>query len=237
MLIFAHIFAGAVLGLLLAQVIGDRRFVPVCIAGSILPDLIDKPLGLIVFPQALDNARTFSHTLLIVGILSALAVIAWRSRRTYLLLGFTGAILLHQVLDEMWHNTVTWFFPWFGIFRPVHEVNFFGSYFWLEITSIPEWIFLIATLLLLWVVYSDNLPAALTASIDEWKPPLLKGVLVLLSIISIFSFACAIMNWKNLIAPYNDPENNLMLGLVALAGCGILIKIVGMKLPVISGEF
>ena len=124
MLIFAHIFAGAVLGLVLARIIGDSRFITVCIAGSILPDLIDKPLGLILFPQALDNARTFSHTLLIVGIITVLALIAWRSRRTPLLIfGFAGAVLLHQILDVMWYEPVTWFYPLFGTRVPSFQIS------------------------------------------------------------------------------------------------------------------
>ena len=42
MLNFAHIFAGALLGLGFWHLTNDRRAVPFCIAGSILLDLIDK---------------------------------------------------------------------------------------------------------------------------------------------------------------------------------------------------
>jgi membrane-bound metal-dependent hydrolase YbcI (DUF457 family) len=236
MLIFAHIFAGTVLGLVLARIIGDLRFMPVCIAGAILPDFIDKPLGLILFPQALDNARTFGHTLLIVGIITALALIAWRSRRTLLIFGLAGAVLLHQILDEMWHEPVTWFYPLGGMFQPRPEVNFYVSYFWLEITSLPEWVFLFSTLVLLWVVYSDRLPDPLNVSIQEWKTPLLNGVLVLLCILGVYSLVCAGTGMGNLVTPYNNPESNLILGLVALGGCAILIKIPGMQLPAKSGR-
>ncbi|MFA4848757.1 MAG: metal-dependent hydrolase [Methanoregula sp.] len=236
MLIFAHIFAGTVLGLVLWRIIGDRRFIPVCIVGSILPDLIDKPLGLTIFPQALDNARTFSHTLLFVGIITAIALIVWRSRRTLLILGLAGAVLLHQILDEMWHEPVTWFFPLGGIFQTRPEVNFYVSYFWLEITSLPEWIFLFSTLVLLLLVYSNRLPGPLNVSIQKWKTPLLCVVKGLLCILGVYSLICAGTGMRNLVAPYNNPENNLILGLVALAGCAILIKIPVMQVPAISGK-
>ena len=237
MLIFAHIFAGAVVGLLLARIIGDSRFIPVCIAGSILPDFIDKPLGLIFLPQALDNARTFGHTLLVVGIITALALIAWRSsRRTILIFGLAGAVLLHQILDEMWHVPVTWFYPFGGTFQPRHEANFYVSYFWLEITSPPEWIFLFSTLVLLWLVYSDRLPGPLNVSIQGWRAPLLYVVLVLLCILGVYFLVCAGTGMENLVASNNNPESNLILGLVALAGCAILIKIPGMQPMAISGR-
>ena len=234
MLIFAHIFAGAVLGLVLARIIEDTRFIPVCIAGAILPDFIDKPLGLILFPQALNNARTFGHTLLVVGIIIALALIAWRSRRTLLIFGLAGAVLLHQILDEMWHEPVTWFYPLCGMFQPRSEVNFYVSYFWLEITSLPEWIFLFSTLVLLWLVYSDRLTGPLNVSIQKWKTPLLYVVLVLLCILGVYTLVCARLGMGNLMTLNNNPESNLMLGLVALTGCAILFKILVMQPPAIS---
>ena len=222
------------LGLVLWRIIGDRRFIPVCIAGSILPDLTDKPLGLILFPQVLDNARTFGHTLLIVGFISVLALIAWHYRRTLLIFGFAGAVLLHQILDEMWHEPVTWSYPLGGMFQPRSEVNFYVSYFWLEISSLPEWIFLFSTLVLLWLVYSDRLPGPLRVSIQVWKTPLLYGVLGLLCILGVYSLFCAGTGMVNLMVPYNNSEGNLFLGMVALAGCAILIKIPIMQPPAIS---
>jgi len=54
MLIFAHIFAGALLGLGFWHLTNDRRAIIVCIVASILPDLIDKSLGLL-FPLVLGG--------------------------------------------------------------------------------------------------------------------------------------------------------------------------------------
>ena len=235
MLIFAHIFAGTMLGLVLWRIIGDRRFIPVCIAGSILPDLIDKPLGLILFPQVLDNARTFSHTLVVVGLITAIALIIWRSRRTLLIFGLASAIMLHDILDEMWYEPITWSYPLGGMFLPRPEVNFYVSYFWLEITSLPEWIFLFSTLVLLLLVYIDRLPNPLNVSIQKRKTPLLYEVLGLLCVLGVYSLICAITGIGNLVAHYNNPESNLILGLVALAGCAILIKIPVIQPPAISG--
>jgi hypothetical protein len=67
MLIFAHVFAGALLGLGFWHLTKDRRAITVCIVASILPDLIDKSLGL-AFPLVLGGGRTVFHSLLIVGV-------------------------------------------------------------------------------------------------------------------------------------------------------------------------
>ena len=102
MFIFAHIFAGALLGLGFWHLTNDRRAVPLCIAASILPDLIDKSLGL-AFPLVLGGGRTVFHSLLVVGVVLILcSLIFVRSRFLLLGLGVAGAILLHQIFDEMW---------------------------------------------------------------------------------------------------------------------------------------
>lgn len=45
---FAHLFPGVVIGLVLAWVSGRRILFWAAALGSILPDLLDKPIGLIV---------------------------------------------------------------------------------------------------------------------------------------------------------------------------------------------
>lgn len=228
MLIFTHIFAGAVIGLVLARVIGDIRIIPICIAGALLPDLIDKPLGYLLLPQTLDSGRTFCHTLLIVGIITVVALITWRSRHKFLILGLAGTVLLHQILDEMWYDPVTWFYPLLGPFQPFHFMNFFEDFFWREITSLPEWIFLFSTLVLLWLVYRDNLPRFLSVSIQGLRTSLFYMVLLLCTL-GVYSLVCAGTGMGNLVAPYWNSKSNLILGLVALVGCCILIKIPEME--------
>ncbi len=44
----------------------DYRFV---ILGSILPDLIDKPLGLFILRKQISNGRTFAHSLLFASLI------------------------------------------------------------------------------------------------------------------------------------------------------------------------
>ncbi|MFA4824271.1 MAG: metal-dependent hydrolase [Methanoregula sp.] len=229
MLIFAHIFAGAVLGLVLARIIGDSRFIPVCIAGAILPDLIDKPLGYILLPHTLDSGTTIFHSFIIVVIAFIIALILLRFWHTLLGIAVACMLLLHQIMDEMWHVPVTWSFPLTGPFQPIHYANFFETYFWQEITTPYEWIFLFLIIVLLCEWYSDSYPDSLTSFNRRWRAPLLSVGLLFLCILGLYSLVCAGTGMGNIMAPYNGPESNLLLGLVALAGFGIIIKIPGMQ--------
>jgi LexA-binding, inner membrane-associated putative hydrolase len=65
MLLFGHI--GVTLGIFFVfsyfaprlKTIIDPRYLAV---GALLPDLIDKPLGMIVFSSSISNGRMISHT-------------------------------------------------------------------------------------------------------------------------------------------------------------------------------
>ena len=90
--------------------------------GSMLPDIIDKPTGHFLFSQTFhNNGRIFAHSLLfLLAIL--IAGLLWNhfSGRKYLL-AVAGGSFMHLVLDSMWHNPQTlfwplkgWNFPWYG---------------------------------------------------------------------------------------------------------------------------
>jgi membrane-bound metal-dependent hydrolase YbcI (DUF457 family) len=116
MFIFAHVFAGALVGLVLWHLTKDRRALPVCIVGSIIPDLIDKSLGLL-FPSVLGGGRTVFHSISIVFIILIVALLFVRSNLRLMGLGLACAILLHQVFDEMWTLPTNWFYPLLGLFQ------------------------------------------------------------------------------------------------------------------------
>ena len=82
--------------------------------GSLLPDLIDKPVGQLFFRQTFSNGRIFAHSLVFLLLIS---VIGWflyrRAKRTWLLaLAFGTAT--HLVFDEMWHSLHTLLWPAYG---------------------------------------------------------------------------------------------------------------------------
>ena len=149
MFIFAHIFAGALMGLVFWHLADDPRAVLFCIAGSILPDLMDKSLGLL-FPSVLGGGRTIFHMLLIVLIVLLSMLLCFRSTSgRFLISGVASAILLHQVLDEMWLLPANWFYPFLGPFQGHMIPDYIGTYFWLEISNPSEWLFMIGAVLIL----------------------------------------------------------------------------------------
>lgn len=91
----------------------DLRFV---ILGSLLPDLIDKPIGTLLFVHRFRSGRIFSHTLLFSLVLMTM-VMALTSRGTparRAWLGVPIGSLVHLVLDGMWAQPETFWWPFLG---------------------------------------------------------------------------------------------------------------------------
>ena len=90
----------------------DLRFL---ILGAWLPDLIDTPIGLAMWP-VFENVRLITHTLLVsalvmVGVL--LATRRGRPRRRWMAVAV--GMLLHLVLDAMWTQPETLWWPLLGV--------------------------------------------------------------------------------------------------------------------------
>lgn len=116
MYFFFHLLTGTIIGLLLGDLLRDRRWVIPCAIGSVLPDLVDKPLGLVIFSQSIGDGRIFAHTLLaavILEVIAFLVVIVWR---TPVIAGIAAGVISHEVLDLMWREPKSWFYPAYGAF-------------------------------------------------------------------------------------------------------------------------
>lgn len=79
--------------------------------GSMLPDVIDKPLGLIFFGSP-NMGRTIAHTLLFLLLLAALSFYT----RDIRLISLTWGVLAHLILDSMWNSPEILFWPLLGPF-------------------------------------------------------------------------------------------------------------------------
>lgn len=93
--------------------------------GSILPDIIDKPLGHIVLRDTLDNGRIYSHTLLLTIVISLAALYLWKYKHKTWLLPVAFGVFMHLVLDQMWlmHHTLLW--PLYGWTFPQEHWEFY----------------------------------------------------------------------------------------------------------------
>jgi len=82
--------------------------------GSILPDIIDKPVGQFLLRDIFSNDRIFGHTLLFSIIIAVAGVFIYRGRRNTSLLCISFGSLSHLSLDQMWLTPGTLFWPLYG---------------------------------------------------------------------------------------------------------------------------
>ena len=83
---------------------------------SVLPDFIDKPIGVLLPALVNGNTRNFAHSLL--GASVVLAVLLARRRRLGAPLLLWGCYAGHLLLDRMWLNDgpIIFFWPLLGAF-------------------------------------------------------------------------------------------------------------------------
>ncbi len=113
MLLFAHLG----LALLAARPFrrADLTFVAI---GSMLPDIIDKPLGVMLY-GSFSMGRILAHTLLFLLLLATLALYLRDIRIVSLFFG----VLIHLMLDYMWNSPVTFLWPLLGPFPSATHID------------------------------------------------------------------------------------------------------------------
>lgn len=82
--------------------------------GSLLPDIIDKPLGLLFFRETFSNGRIFCHTLLFLVLLVMSGLYLYRCHSKTWMLVFSFGTFMHLILDQMWQSPQTLFWPGYG---------------------------------------------------------------------------------------------------------------------------
>lgn len=153
MLIACHLFFGTLLGIILAEHWNRRSLLSICMVGILLPDLIDKPFGILIIPGVHDG-RMICHS--VIGIILIIALVWYLFRDHLIVLALGAGVILHQILDTMWEIPVNWFFPLFGPF-PVHDnYQYFETGLLRELTTPSEWVFLTGTLILLYRVQREQ---------------------------------------------------------------------------------
>lgn len=113
MLLFAHLGLTLAAGRLMRWV--NLAFL---VLGSMLPDIIDKPLGILIFGTA-EQGRTFSHTLMFLMVLATSAIYLKDVRLASVSVG----VLAHLVLDSMWGSPIILFWPLLGNFPPAQDLG------------------------------------------------------------------------------------------------------------------
>lgn len=98
----------------------DIRFL---LVGSLLPDIIDKPIGVYFFRETFSNGRIFSHTLLFLVSITIVGLLIKKYSGKTWGLALSFGTLFHLILDEMWLTPKTLLWPLFGIGFEKYEIG------------------------------------------------------------------------------------------------------------------
>ena len=220
MFVACHLFLGLILGLAFARYLDDRRLIGFAALGAILPDLIDKPIGHILLAETLDSGRLFGHGLLFFALIAVAGVYLYWRRESFALLAVAAGVLSHQVLDAMWAIPVSWYFPFLGPYEPHEFTDYFGGAILAEISSLSEWIFLIASVGIILAAFRDYSPdlSRLATTLVRISIPLL-GVLALASV-----YAGVAGSPGGILMVGAKSEDYLLLAAVATIGVAGMIR-------------
>ena len=172
MYFFFHLFTGIILGILIGDLLHDRRWVIPCAIGAVLPDLIDKPFGFIVFGGVIDNERIWCHSLLVAAIVLLAGLLIWNVRKTPVLVAAAIGILSHQILDLMWRQPSTWYYPLLGPFGGRLPPGHLFTLLMQEISNPSEWI--LVALIAIVIVFTLR-PGRIAALIHK-DPHTVQGI-------------------------------------------------------------
>jgi len=109
----------------------DIRYLAI---GALLPDLIDKTIGLFILQEQIDNGRIYAHTLLFSVVLTLIAV----RLRSRISISISFGVWTHLAFDKMWEVPGTLFWPAFGFGFP--RINFYPGR-WLELLLTDPYIY------------------------------------------------------------------------------------------------
>lgn len=141
----------------------DLRWV---VIGAMLPDLIDKTIGLLILREYIDNGRIYAHTLTFSICLTAIALY-FRSRPT---MSIAFGSWMHLSLDRMWEVPETLLWPAYRWDFPQTDF-YFGK--WFEMLLTDPYIYIseiigASILLFLFLYYKMYIR-------DNWRSVFLKG--------------------------------------------------------------
>jgi inner membrane protein len=122
--------------------------------GSLLPDIIDKPVGTLIFRDTFGNGRIFSHTLLFLVVITLAGFYLWRRYGKTWLLVLSFGIFLHLLLDQMYLDPRTFLWPVYGFtFRKTDVGDFTGRILHQLHADVAIWVpEIIGAAILIWFV-------------------------------------------------------------------------------------
>ena len=94
--------------------------------GAILPDLIDKPIGEVIFASTFANGRIIGHTLLFSLLLLLIGLYMYGKKRDIRVLSLSSGSFFHLFEDQMGADPQTFFWPLLGWSFPRGSRDYIG---------------------------------------------------------------------------------------------------------------
>jgi inner membrane protein len=111
-MLFWH--AGATIAIARYTFRDDRMDLRMLLVGALIPDIVDTPIGLLFYGR-LHSVRLFTHGLLLAVVVMVIVVMSTRrGRPRKMWMPLAIGLLLHVLLDAMWLDPETLWWPLLG---------------------------------------------------------------------------------------------------------------------------
>jgi len=94
--------------------LGSYIDIRLLLIGSLLPDIIDKPVGLFFFGGIFSHGRIFCHTLLFLILVTLAGLYLYQRHRKSWLFILSLGTFTHLIFDQLWHAPRLLFWPFYG---------------------------------------------------------------------------------------------------------------------------
>ena len=117
--------------------LGSRIDLRLLLIASLLPDIVDKPVGQYLFRETFSTGRIFCHTLLFLIIIAILGLYLYRTRGRLWLLVVSFGVFTHLLMDEMWVTPRTFLWPLYGLAFEPEDLSVWSQKVWHALFSDP----------------------------------------------------------------------------------------------------
>ncbi|WP_088188422.1 metal-dependent hydrolase [Desulfosporosinus sp. FKA] len=112
MFVFGHVGLTTLTARVIEKSTSEKRIdYRLVVIGSLLPDLIDKPIGRILFRNRFESGRVYAHTLAFVLVLISIGLYRLYRYKKIGWLVLAGGSILHAIFDQMWMFPKILFWP------------------------------------------------------------------------------------------------------------------------------
>ena len=222
MFFFFHLLTGIILGLLISDFLEDGRWLIPCAIGAVLPDLIDKPIGYILFPTTIGDGRIYAHTLLAAILILVLGLVIYKIIKDPGVLAVGVGILSHQILDLMWRQPLNWYFPVLGPFKGKVTQDYLFILLFRDVNQPFEQILALSLAAILIAVICRNKIPVIINRYQYIIPTIATICALLLCILSGIIIGRGIMKHSFSLLGWSRPEELILGGIVIALAAGMV---------------